>query len=208
MMKAQPAKVFIVDDDEAVRDSLAVLVETRGVSATVFSSGGQFLDAYSPDWTGCAFIDVRMPGIDGLEVQRQLNERKAHLNVIIMTAHGDVPMAVRAMKAGAVDFLEKPIEPERLIDALHRHMGAKSTEASTSSDTLHARTLFGTLTTREREVLNFLVKGAPNKVIAHEMQVSPRTVELHRAHVMQKMEAKSLSHLVRMALSIGIDPSI
>jgi two-component system response regulator FixJ len=124
-----------------------------------------------------------------------------------MTAHGDVPMAVKAMKAGAVDFLEKPIEPEHLVEALQRHMAPKAatSSGSASAETAEFRGRFAKLTPREKEVLAHLVKGSPNKVIAYEMQISPRTVELHRAHVMQKMEASSLSHLVRMALAIGVE---
>ena len=206
MSPTEEPRVFIVDDDEAVRDSLAILVETRGLAVKTFSSGNEFMESLSPTWTGCVFIDVRMPGIDGLEVQRQLVASKSTLNVVIMTAHGDVPMAVKAMKAGAVDFLEKPIEPQQLLETLQRHINVRPSGAQNSEQANEARPRFDKLTAREKEVLTFLVKGAPNKVIAFEMGISPRTVELHRAHVMQKMAASSLSHLVRMALAIGVNP--
>jgi two-component system response regulator FixJ len=203
-------KLIIVDDDEAVRDSLAMVLESRGYSVMAFASGPEFLSAHQPDWHGCAFVDVRMPGIDGLEVQQQLLSRGSQLAVVIMTAHGDVPIAVKAMKAGALDFLEKPVEPERLLDALRLAEESRQQmrpPSSAGADVASIRKRHAELTDREGEVLVRLVKGQSNKVIAYELDISPRTVELHRARVMQKMEARSLSNLVRMALAIGIDPT-
>lgn len=205
---AEP-RVIVVDDDDAVRDSLSLVLETRGYEVATFTSGPEFLAALKPDWRGCLLLDVRMPTMDGLEVQQQLIGAESRLAVIIMTAHGDVPIAVKAMKAGAVDFLEKPIEPERLFEAVRvaiQSGGGQRSLAPAGEDLLPIRKCYATLTDRERDVLVRLVKGLSNKVIAYELTISPRTVELHRARVMQKMEAQSLSHLVRMALQIGVEP--
>lgn len=200
--------VFIVDDDEAIRDSLTALLETRGYSVHAYASGTAFLGAFDPQWRGSLLLDVRMPGMDGLDVQAELAARGSALAVIMMTAHGDVNLAVRAMKAGAIDFLEKPIESAALFAALH--VSAQAINAvllrSGAADAVRNEERFARLTGREKEVLEFLVSGLPNKAIAHRLDISPRTVELHRARVMQKMEAASLSHLVRMALSLGINP--
>lgn len=201
-------KVYIVDDDEAIRDSLSMLLESQGYMIAAYSSGPEFLAAFDPGLEGCLLADLRMPRMDGLELQQALIARGSRLAVIIMTAHGDVPVAVRAMKAGAVDFLEKPIETEALLAALRRGF-------ETGHELPHALDLakdpdlgkrLAQLSPREREVLERLVAGRSNKIIARELDISPRTVELHRARVMHKMEAQSLSHLVRMALSLGIDP--
>jgi len=200
--------VFIVDDDEAIRDSLSALLETREYSVHAYASGTAFLGAYDPSWRGSLLLDIRMPGMDGLEVQHELAARGNALAVIMMTAHGDVNLAVRAMKAGAIDFLEKPIESDALFAALHASAQAIQAVMSRSSvaDAARNEERFARLTGREKEVLEHLVAGLSNKVIAHKLHISPRTVELHRARVMHKMEAASLSHLVRMALSLGINP--
>jgi two-component system response regulator FixJ len=208
MSRASDFKLVVVDDDEAVRDSLAILLEARGFSIETYPSGPAFLSAIRPEWQGCAFIDVRMPVMDGLEVQQQLLKRNSQLAVVIMTAHGDVPIAVKAMKAGAIDFLEKPVEPDRLVEAIRlvENGGHRNGVAPPAGDVSAIRQRHSDLTDRERDVLVRLVRGLSNKVIAYELDISPRTVELHRARVMQKMEARSLSNLVRMALTIGIDP--
>jgi two-component system response regulator FixJ len=200
--------VVIVDDDEAIRDSLSVLLETRGFAVQTYASGPDVLGAHQPSWQGCLLLDVRMPGMDGLEVQKELEARENHMPVIIMTAHGDVPLAVRAMKAGAVDFLEKPIEPEQLLSCVRTALrrNPKRSQAPGGDDLELIEKRLGLLTAREREVLDCLVRGRSNKLIAYELDISPRTVEMHRARVMQKMEAQSLSQLVRMALAIGIEP--
>lgn len=200
--------VIIVDDDEAIRDSLSVLLETRGFAVKAFASGPELLSAYEPSWRGCVVLDVRMPVMDGLDVLKELMQRRCRMPVIIMTAHGDVPLAVRAMKAGAVDFLEKPIEPESLLSAVHAALKHGPNQPKLAGDESVAafEQRYRQLTTREREVLTCLVRGQSNKVIAYELDISPRTVEMHRARVMQKMEAESLSQLVRMALALGINP--
>jgi two-component system, LuxR family, response regulator FixJ len=204
--------VFVVDDDEAVRDSLAVMLEAEGLAVEAFASGRALLEALAPGGrAGCVVADVRMPDMDGLELLERLMARDGggggRLPVIIMTGHGDVPMAVRAMKAGAVDFIEKPFTPELILATVRRHLeppgdAARGGAPGGEGDGVARR--LEQLTPREREVLEQLVIGRQKKVIAHELDISPRTVEIHRARVMEKMGARSLSHLVRMALAAGI----
>ena len=194
--------VFIVDDDDAVRDSLGALIESAGLTAESFATGTRFLDAIGPDRTGCVLLDVQMPDLGGLEIQERLAASQPGLRVIIITGHGDVPLAVKAMKAGAVDFIEKPFDDGVLLDCVHRAL-AESQRGEAAEAGLEG---LGQLTPRERDVLLQLIVGNPNKVIAYELGISPRTVEVHRARVMEKMQAKSLSHLVRMALAAGVDP--
>jgi two-component system response regulator FixJ len=196
----------VIDDDEAVRDSLHALLEANGVAVETFPSAEEFLDAHQPSRTGCLLLDVRMPGMDGLDLQEKLHDEAATLPVIIITGHADVPIAVRAMKAGAVDFVEKPVREGPLLAsirvALHSAQGARSEQLAGED----AATRIAALTRREREVLERLVIGRANKQTAYELGISPRTVEIYRARVMQKMEAESLSHLVRMALAAGLSP--
>lgn len=198
--------VFVVDDDDAVRDSLALLLETAGHRVETFESGPKLLAALTPERRGCVITDVRMPGMDGLELQEHMLTLQIRLPVIVITGHGDVPIAVRAMKAGAVDFVEKPFADDAILEAvrlaLARADRARMERAPESE--IHGR--LAQLTQRERDVLQAMVTGHPNKVIAHLLQISPRTVEIHRARVMDKMAARSLSHLVRMALQAGIEP--
>lgn len=196
--------VFVVDDDEAVRDSLRTLLEIEGFACTTFPSAESFCAAYRPDWRGCLLLDVRMPGMDGVELLETLAQRRSELPVVLMTGHGDVPLAVRAMKAGALDFLEKPVDHDVLLGCLR---GALDQARQRSEEQGAATEISGrldSLTARERDVLECLVIGAANKVIAHELGISPRTVEVYRARVMEKMQARSLSQLVRMALAAGI----
>jgi two-component system response regulator FixJ len=197
--------VFIVDDDDAVRDSLGALVESAGLTAEPFASGIQFLDALGPERTGCVLLDVQMPDLGGLEIQERLAASQPALHVIIITGHGDVPLAVKAMKAGAVDFIEKPFDDGVLLDCVQRAL-AESQRGQAGEAAAAGLEGLGQLTPRERDVLHQLIVGNPNKVIAYELGISPRTVEVHRARVMEKMQAKSLSHLVRMALAAGVDP--
>lgn len=192
--------VHVIDDDVDVRQSLAFLLSTAGLAVQVHESAAAFLEALPRLQGGCVITDVRMPEMDGLELQRRLRELNAGLPVIVMTGHGDVPLAVEAMKAGAVDFIEKPFDDEVLLAAVRaaviRH--AKASERNARSAAVRQR--IDTLSAREREVLEWLVRGKANKVIAHELGLSPRTVEIYRANVMSKMQAESLSDLVRMAL--------
>jgi len=194
--------VHVVDDEEAVRESLMALLETRGHAVFGHASAEAFLASYRPGQAGCAVVDLRMPGMDGLALIERLKADGQRLPVIMVTGHGDVPLAVRAMKAGATDFIEKPYESEAILTAVSRALGLAGRFAQ---DDVPAETAarLEALTGRERDVLELLVIGHPNKIIAFELKISPRTVEIHRANLMKKMQAGSLSHLVRMALAVG-----
>jgi len=198
--------VFIVDDDEAVRDSLQTLLEVEGYRTAPFGSGLDFLEAFDANRRGCLLADVRMPDMSGLDLQEILNERGSTLPVIIITGHGDVPMAVRAMKAGAIDFIEKPFSDTAILDSVRRALAAANRVSADRNLAAEAETRLQSLTLRERQVLERLVLGRANKVIAFELNISPRTVEIHRARVMEKMQADSLSHLVRLALAAKVQP--
>lgn len=200
------ACVFVVDDDEAVRDSMQVLLELAGHEVKAYPSAEAFLDDFKPAPKTCLVSDVRMPGKDGLALQAELAARGATLPIVFITGHGDVPMAVRAMIAGAVDFVEKPFTDEVILGSIRRALAIAG--KGPDADSPEAAELVATLTPRECDVLNLLVVGHPNKVIAYELGISPRTVEIHRARVMDKMKAPSLSQLVRTALAAGIDPGV
>ncbi|MEM7021520.1 MAG: response regulator FixJ [Pseudomonadota bacterium] len=199
--------ICIVDDDEAVRDSLEALFLAEGLPVAVFASARAFLED-RPSEIGCVVTDVRMPDMSGLELLAALTRNAAPPPVILITGHGDVPMAVRAMKLGAVDFIEKPFDANLLLarvrDAVRVERDAADNESTTRTE-IEGR--LATLTPREREVLEQLVIGLSNKAIGLELKISPRTVEIHRARVMDKMAAGSLSELVRLALAAGVDPS-
>lgn len=190
--------VFIVDDDHGVRDALRLLLKSVGLPAEVFASGDEFLAAWRSELRGCIVADIRMPGMSGLEMHEALQQRGCRLPVIFITGHGDVPMAVEAMKAGALDFVQKPFRDQDLLDRINEGLQqAKSLrEVEVEIDELTARVQ--ALTPRERQVLDRVVSGQPNKVIAMDLKVSQRTVEIHRARVMEKMQARSLAQLVKM----------
>lgn len=195
--------VFVVDDDAAVLDSLRFLIESVGLQVRTFSSADEFLAAYTPDQPGCLVLDIRMPGMSGLELQEQLAKRGYTLPVIIITAHGDVPSAVRAMHAGAVDFVSKPFNAQSLLDRVHQ---ALAKDAQTRRDAAVRAAIaakVALLTPREREVMDLVVSGMSNKGIAAQLQLSAKTVETHRARVMEKMEAGSVAELVHMALTLN-----
>lgn len=194
--------VYIIDDEEAVRDSLALLLRSVGLATKLFPDGGSFLAAFHADMQGCVVLDVRMPRMGGLELQQELNRRGCALPLIFMSGHGDVPMAVEAMRAGALDFLQKPFHDEDMIRRVQRALeqGERDTAALAERNGLRQR--FETLTPREREVAERIVAGDANKVIAMDLDLSERTVELHRARIMQKMEARSLANLVQMILNL------
>jgi two-component system response regulator FixJ len=194
--------VFVVDDDEAVRESLAAILEAQGFSAVAFASAEAFLLGYVPAPAGCAVIDLRMPGMDGLTLLEHMRAKGLQLPVVVVTGHGDVPLAVRAMKAGALDFIEKPYSNAALLEAVRRGLDAARAGSLGQVDHSDARARLESLTGRERDVLRQLVIGNPNKIIAFHLNISPRTVEIHRANVMKKMAAENLSHLVRMALAV------
>src|SRR5215469_42249 len=192
--------VFVVDDDDDIRDSMRLLLEVAGFKVRNYTSARQFLDDDSPK-NGCLIADIRMPDMIGLELQEEVAKRHLDLPVIIMTGHGDVPLAVRAMKAGAVDFLEKPFDDEKMLSSVRRALELGSRARSRNAEAVAAKNLLASLTPRERGVLDKLVQGRSNKVVAYELGISPRTVEIHRAHIMGKMDATSLSDLVRVVLA-------
>ena len=191
--------VFIVDDDAEIRDSLKLLLESAGLHSHLYGSAREFLADGLPK-SGCVVADVRMPDMSGLELQEEIVRRDAHLPVIIITAHADVPLAVRAMKAGAIDFIEKPFDDRQLIGSIRHAFEVGTRTRSRSAEAKRARDRLSLLTSRERSVLDILVKGRSNKVAAYELGISPRTVEIHRAHIMDKLHASSLSDLVRIVL--------
>lgn len=190
--------VHIVDDDEAVRQSLAFMLSSAGLAVRLYGSAKAFLDGLDAAQCGCLITDVRMPEMTGLELLQCLKERAPCLPAIVITGHGDVPLAVEAMKAGAIDFIEKPFEEEAILDAVKAALAKTKDEAGGDFAGVVAR--LNSLSERERQVLEGLVAGQPNKVIAAAYGISPRTVEVYRANVMAKMEAKSLSELIRMAI--------
>jgi two-component system, LuxR family, response regulator FixJ len=199
--------IYVIDDEDAVRDSVALLLEARDFCVQSFSSAGEFLKAVPSLAPGCVLTDMRMPGMDGLGLLQEIKERSLAWPVVVMTAHGEVSVAVQALKAGASDFIEKPFPGAALIDAV---LSALRTIDQTREQAAHIAEInrrVASLTAREREVLEQLVAGNQNKVIAYNLGMSPRTVEVHRARVMEKMHARSLSALVRMAVNVGVYPA-
>jgi FixJ family two-component response regulator len=194
--------VFVVDDDQEVRDALRLLMESVGLAVEDFASAGEFLEQFDPSLPGCILLDVRMPGMSGLDLQARLAVERLHPPIIIITGHGDVPMAVRAVQAGAVDFIEKPFNDQSLLDSVHRAIEQDASQRGEASRLADIRDRHNRLTPREREVLALVVAGKRNKVIAADLSVSQSTVEAHRAKVMEKMEADTLSDLMRMMLSL------
>ncbi len=188
--------VYLVDDDEAIRDSLALLLQSVGLEHAVFASGLAFLDAYDRNRHSCLVTDIRMPGLSGLELQQRLNEQRAEIPVIFITGHGDVPMAVNAMKSGAADFIQKPFRDQDLIDRIHNALARDQEARKWRAEERVIRDRIALLTPREAEVMQRVVRGQANKVIAMDLGVSQRTVELHRARVMHKLEMRSLAELV------------
>jgi FixJ family two-component response regulator len=206
-MKERSPIVFIVDDDEAVRSSLRLLLKSVGLVPNAPGSAREFLEKYDPAQPGCLVLDVRMPEMSGLELQEQLNRQGAVIPVIFITGHGDVPMAVEAMQAGAFDFLQKPFRDQDLIDRIQKALEKDRASRSVLAERTLIRERLESLTPREREVLTMVSSGKPNKVMAADLGVSQRTVEIHRARVMEKMGASSLAQLVRMVMDLG-EPSV
>lgn len=200
---AHRGKVYVIDDDEAMRDSLEFMLGSADFDVTLFESAHHFLDTISSNDFGCVVSDVRMPGIDGIELLKRLKVTHNALPVVIMTGHGDVPLAVEAMKLGAVDFLEKPFEDDRLIGMIDVALRQAKSSAQNEAITLDLASRIATLSPRERQVMDGLVAGLSNKLIAKEYDISPRTIEVYRANVMTKMQAGSLSELVRLAMRAG-----
>jgi FixJ family two-component response regulator len=199
---SEAGQVFIVDDEEAVRDSIALLLRSVGIRSRTFGDAREFLDSYQPTERGCLVLDIRMPRMGGMEVQQELNRRGWGIPVIFVTGHGDVPMAVEAMRAGAVDFLQKPFKDDELIRRVQKALEQDARLREQLSSVGQVRGRFDSLTPRERDIAERLADGAANKAIAIDLGLSERTVELHRAHVMQKMGARGLAQLVQMVLQI------
>ena len=199
-----PNRVYVIDDDEALRDSLLFLLDSAGFEVTLFETAQQFLDALPALSFGCVVSDVRMPGIDGIELLKRLKGAHSAFPIVVMTGHGDVPLAVEAMKLGAVDFLEKPFEDDRLIAMIDTAIRQAEPAAKSEALTHDVGSRVASLSPRERQVMDGLIAGMSNKLIAREYDISPRTIEVYRANVMTKMQANSLSELVRLAMRAGL----
>ena len=196
--------VFLVDDDEAIRHSASFMLRHAGFAVKTYPDGISFLEQVSEENAGCILLDVRMPGMDGLAVQNALNSRGINMPVIILTGHGDVPVAVEAMKGGAVEFLEKPYEKKALVSAIESAFVLLDNQSADDKRSVEAKAKLTSLTPREMEVLESLVAGLTNKGVAQALSISPRTVEIHRAHMMEKLQAESLSSALRIAFLAGI----
>ena len=199
-MTDEEPTVFVVDDDPGVGDSIRLLLRSVGLPSKTFLSANEFLAAYDPERAGCLVLDVRMPGMSGLDLQARLQEMESTLPIIFVTAHGDVPMAVNAVKAGAVDFIQKPFRDQELLDKIQEALEADVRIRAQRGDLVEIRGRLETLTPRETEVLVLVVEGKPNKNIARALGISQRTVEIHRARVMEKMQVRSVSKLVQLVI--------
>jgi two-component system response regulator FixJ len=197
-------KVYVIDDDEAMRDSLNFLLDSAGLAVTLFETAQQFLDALPGLDFGCVVSDVRMPGIDGIELLRRMKAAQSKFPILIMTGHGDVPLAVQAMKLGAIDFMEKPFDDDRLSGMIEAAIRQAEPAAKDDTVTQNIVARIATLSPRERQVMEGLIAGLSNKLIARDYDISPRTIEVYRANVMTKMQAGSLSELVRLAMRAGL----
>ena len=199
--------VFVVDDDEAVRDSLAMLIESAGYKVDTFCSGEAFLDTCTRDCNGCLILDIRMPGMNGIQLQQELSERQFTLPVIFITGHGDIPMAVDAIQRGAADFLPKPFKDQVLLKRINDVLNEYSEKLQETEQQQKISQQLSSLTRREAEVMLLMAEGKANKVIAFDLDISQRTVEIHRGRVMKKMQAHSLAQLVRMLMQVNYLPS-
>jgi two-component system response regulator FixJ len=200
----QDRPIYLIDDDEAIRRSAGFMLKTSGYTVETFDSGLTFLQEVKKLEPGCILLDVRMPGLDGIEVQRELRSRGIDYPVIVMTGHGDVVVAVRAMKAGAIDFIEKPFEKAVLLRAIEDGFTSIRDKVRARTRGEEARLRLGILTQRERDVLQGLARGLPNKTIAYDLGISPRTIEVHRANMMNRLEVASLSEALRLAFAAGL----
>jgi two-component system response regulator FixJ len=199
--------IHIVDDEEAIRRSAAYMLRTCGYAVETWSSGESFLKDVRHAKRGCVLLDIRMPALDGMEVQHMLAERGVTMPIVIMTGHGDIAIAVRAMKAGAVDFLEKPFEKDALLRAIETGFDHLISADDVTARAAEATVILGALTPRERDVLEGLAQGLPNKTIAYDLGISPRTVEVHRANLMAKLDVRSLTDALRIAFAAGMGAS-
>jgi FixJ family two-component response regulator len=198
-MKTSDAIVFVIDDDESMREALKSLIRSVGLKVEAFASAHEFLQGRRPDLPACLILDVRMPGLSGLDLQRDLSEANIHIPIIFITGHGDIPMSVRAMKAGAVEFLTKPFRDQDLLDAIQQALERDRLMRSQQADNAELLNRYHSLTPRETEVFGLVVKGMLNKQIALQLGTSEITIKLHRRQVMEKMHADSFADLVRMA---------
>ena len=204
-MADKPETVYIIDDEHDVRDALQMLLKSIGFTVETFSSAGDFLEQYQMEWPGCILVDIRMPGMSGIELQKKLNAMGAPIPVIVISGHADVPTAVRVIQEGAVDLLEKPISDQELLDKVQAAMNSDGERRQAYLEKQQIQSCYAQLTPREKEIMNEVALGKMNKVIAYELDITTRTVELHRAHVMEKMQARSLADLVRYAQALGSD---
>ena len=201
-MTEQQQTVFVVEDDEAVRDSLELLLSSARMTVATYASAEAFLKDYSDNMEGCIVLDIRMPGMDGMALQKKLNDRHSLLPIIFVTGHGDVPLAVDAMKEGAVDFIQKPYHEDALLEKIEQALEQDRDQRKSLGEKREIMRRIRTLTPRETEIMDRMIAGQANKVIAIELEISQRTVEIHRSRVMHKMGTHSLAHLVRMVLSV------
>ena len=203
MNKSEPI-IFIVDDDEAVQQSLSMLVEAVGLKSKTYNRAEDFLDAYDPAQAGCLLLDIRMPGMSGLGLQSKLAAEGINIPIIVITGHGDVPMAVEAVKAGAIDFVEKPFRDQVLLDSIQKAIELDEQNRHKQSERTDVETRIALLTPREREVMDLLVLGKSNKVIAYDLGISQKTVDFHRAHTLEKMEVGSVVELLLSMQKVGL----
>jgi len=204
-MTGKPETVYIIDDEQDVRDALQMLLKSIGLTVETFASAGDFLDQYQMEWPGCILVDIRMPGMSGIELQKKLNTMGAPIPVIVISGHADVPTAVRVIQEGAVDLLEKPISDQELLDKVQAAINSDHELREIYLENKQVQSCYDQLTPREKEIMNEVALGKMNKVIAYELDITTRTVELHRAHVMEKMQARSLADLVRYAQALNAD---
>jgi two-component system, LuxR family, response regulator FixJ len=200
-MRTVPSTVFVVDDDPAVRESLHWLIESVGLAVKTYGTANEFLEQYNPNIQGCLVLDVRMPGLSGLDLQERLTSKHIEIPTIVITGHADVPMAIRAIKAGALDFIEKPFNDQVLLERIGQALALDAKIRQNQSELAEIAGRLESLTSREREVMQMVVDGKPNKIIADRLGVSQKTVEVHRASVMKKMQVDSLAELVRLVLA-------